>query len=253
MTTTSFQFLDELKASAPKDRLAVLPVSVLEIGASGANQIRGDADHDSDSSRGGFSPFPFEVAELCASLYLRDSSLTLDPFSGWGERAEAMRRHNRPYIGYDCSQEAIAKAKEVYGVYNVLADSRTLDVPIHSGLITCPPYWNLETYFGDNGLDRSTSWESFLMDYQGILARFSDRAVSGSKYCIVTGDWRESGKYYDLTYQTESFMEENGFDPFDKVVISRLGISKIKIMLPQAKRLGYTVKVHETLSVFIKP
>jgi hypothetical protein len=43
-----------------------------------------------------------------------------------------------------------------------------------------------------------------------------------------------------------------GFKPFDKVVVSRLTTSKIKIMLPQAKRLGYTVKVHETLSVFKK-
>lgn len=30
-------------------------------------------------------------------------------------------------------------------------------------------------------------------------------------------------------------------------------VSKIKIMLPQAKRLGYSVRVHENLLVFRKP
>ena len=35
--------------------------------------------------------------------------------------------------------------------------------------------------------------------------------------------------------------------------MSRLGVSKVKVMIPQAVRLGYTVKVHETLSVFAKP
>ena len=40
--------------------------------------------------------------------------------------------------------------------------------------------------------------------------------------------------------------------PFDKVVLSVKKQSKIKIMLPQAKRLGYTVKVHQVLLVYEK-
>jgi hypothetical protein len=91
-----------------------------------------------------------------------------------------------------------------------------------------------------------------LSEYRQVLTRFAEKAADGATYCIATGDWREDGVYYDLTFQTELIMHQLGFVPFDKVVISRLGISKIKIMLPQAKRLGYTVKVHEMLSVFKK-
>jgi hypothetical protein len=243
-----FSFLDDIKASAPANRLAVLPVSVVEVAASGDAGIRGESNHDSQSSRNGFSPFPFEAAELSASLFLRDCKQVVDPFSGWGERGEAMGRHAIKYTGFDLSPVAIDNAMRVYGVKNTLTDSRTVDVPEHDGLFTCPPYWNLEDY-GNGGIDQAKQWREFLRDYALILERFSKRCAKGT-YCIMTGDWRENGKYYDLTYQTEKIMDALGFEPFDKVVVSRLGISKVKIMLPQAKRLGYTVKVHETISVF---
>lgn len=252
MNDTTFEFMDAIKVAPNAARLNVLPVSVIEVGSSGALSIRGQADHDSDSSRAGFSPFPFEVAELCMGLYLRDSTQIVDPFAGWGERHEAARRHKMNYAGFDLSPAAIAHAEKTYGVKNQLADSRTVAVPAHDALITCPPYWNLEMYGSDNGLDRLTNWNHFCQQYRHVLSRFSDRACSGSFYCIVTGDWRSENRYYDLTFTTERIMADLGFVPHDKVVISRLGITKIKIMLPQAKRLKYTVKVHESLTVWKK-
>jgi hypothetical protein len=176
----------------------------------------------------------------------------VDPFAGWGERGAAVTRHGKTYIGFDTSEEAIESAWTNHGVRNVLADSRTVAVPEHDGLLTCPPYWNLERYAGQNGLDRAKSWGAFLKEYAQILSRFADAAKDGATYCIATGDWRTNGVYHDLTFQTERIMHSLGFEPFDKVVISRLSITKVKIMLPQAKRLGYTVKVHEMLSVFKK-
>lgn len=237
----------------PADHLEVLPVSVMEIGPMGKQGVRGDTDHNKQSSRSGYSPFPYEVAETCAALFLRGSNFTVDPFAGWGERGDAMKRHGRAYQGFDLSPEAIANAFDKYGVQNTFADSRTVEVPQHDGLLTCPPYWGLEKYAGEDGLDRCKNWQGFLSEYKDVLSRFAAKASSGSTYCIMTGDWREDGVYYDLTFQTELIMHQLGFVPFDKVVVSRLGISKVKIMLPQAKRLGYTVKVHETLSVYKKP
>ena len=236
-----------------KDHLNVLPVSVIEIAPMGKAGIRGSDDHNKKSSRSGYSPFPWEIGETCAALFLRNSKLTVDPFAGWGERHDAMQRHGKKYIGFDLSPEAILNAKEKYGVDNLLADSRTVDVPDHDGLITCPPYWSLEKYASELGLDRIKTWEAFICDYKAILSRFADKAKSEATYCIMTGDWRDKGTYYDLTFRTELIMHELGFIPFDKVVVSRLGISKVKIMIPQAKRIGYTVKVHEILSVYRKP
>jgi len=47
-------------------------------------------------------------------------------------------------------------------------------------------------------------------------------------------------------------MEKLGMIPFDKVILSAKKHSKIKIMLPQSKRLGYSVKVHQVLLVYKK-
>ena len=251
-----FNFMTDLfditPSIKPLNHLEVLPVSVMEIGPMGKQGIRNETNHDKESSRSGFSPFPYEVAETCAALFLRDAKMTLDPFAGWGERADAMKRHGRAYEGFDLSPEAIANALTKYGIANKLADSRLVNVPIHDGLFTCPPYWNLEKYAGCDGLDKLKTWDDFLIDYEKILSRFASNANDGATYCIMTGDWRDNGVYYDLTFRTELIMHKLGFKPFDKVIVSRLGISKVKIMLPQAKRLGYTVKVHETLLVFRK-
>jgi len=235
----------------PRDNINVLPVSVVEIGPTKTG-IRGETNHDGDSSRSGYSPFPHDVAELCAQLFLRDCKATVDPFAGWGERGDAMKRNGLNYLGFDTSPDAIKAAHDLYAVTNILADSRALKVPAHDGLFTCPPYWNLETYSG-GGIDKVKTWQYFLAEYKTILSRFAANADAGATYCIVTGDWREAGIYYDPTFQTEFILSQLGFTPFDKVIVSRLGISKVKIMLPQAKRLGYTVKVHETISVFKSP
>lgn len=235
-----------------REHLAVLPVSVLEIAAAGAAQRRGTTDHNTQSSRSGFSPFPYEVAETCAALFLRDAAHVVDPFAGWGERGAAVLRHGKRYTGFDISPASIAHAQTVHGVPLVWGDALEVVVPAHDGLLTCPPYWNLERYDNTTGLDKRKTWAAFLDDYAAVLARFARKAASGAPYCIVTGDWRAAGVYYDLTFQTERILLDLGFVPFDKVIVSRRTISKIKIMLPQAKRLGYTVKVHETLSVFRK-
>ena len=245
-----FGFIEETKK--PSEHLEILPVSVIDIQPLGKQGIRGDDDHDKKSSRTGFSAFPHEIAELCSSFFLKNKSMVVDPFAGWGERASYCKKHNVPYVGFDISERAIDNALQKFGVSNILADSRFVEVPQHDGLLTCPPYWGLEKYESNDGLDKIKSWSLFIEQYKSILARFSKMAVSGSTYCIMTGDWRDGGVYYDLTYQTEKIMDELGFYPFDKIVVSRLKISKVKIMLPQAKRLGYTVKVHENLSVFKK-
>ena len=249
---SDFSFMSEIKASPSPARLDVLPVSVVEVAPAGAQAIRETQDHNKTSSRATYSPFPFEAAELCASLYFRNAQTIVDPFAGWGERGEACLRHGKTYHGFDLSNEAIRFAKETYGVTNTLADSKAVDVPKHDGLLTCPPYWDLEEYESDDGLDKCESWGFFLEEYEEIIHRFSEKAKRGAVYCIATGDWRCSKVYYDLTYKTESMMESLGFVPHDKVVISRLNISKIKIMLPQAKAQKYTVKVHESLNTWIK-
>lgn len=234
-----------------RKKISVLPCSVIDIGAQ-ASVRRETGGHDAKSSRAEFSHFPAEVGAICFQLYLSECKKIFDPFAGWGERAADAREYGKEYTGFDISQTAIEKASEVYGVENTLADSRIDAIPVFDGLITCPPYWNLESY-SDCGIDAAPSFQRFCDELGFIFRRCYDAAERGAVFCVTTGDWRDNGNYFDLTYQTQKIFDGFGARVVDQVVLSRLGVSKVKVMIPQAVRLGYTVKVHETLSVFAKP
>lgn len=225
----------------------VIPVSVIDIAP---QRVREMGSHDKKSSRSEYSPFPREIASLCFEFFMRDASLVFDPFAGWGERGEAANAFGREYIGFDLSEDAIESAM-AKGVKNRLADSMTEEIPEHDGLVTCPPYWNLETYSGQ-GIDKAKSWDEFKSDYRKILSRCWDKANQGATYCIMVGEWRSNHRFHDLDGVTRRIMDDLGAEIFDQITVSRKTISKIKVMLPQAKKLGYTVRVHESLLVFRK-
>ena len=133
-----------------------------------------------------------------------------------------------------------------------MCDSLTAPIPVFDGLLTCPPYWNLETYASENGIDRIKDWNVFLNSLRAVFERCYIAANTGATFCVMVGDWRKNHKYYDLEWEVCNMFKEFGATVVDKVVVSRSKVSKIKIMLPQAKRLGYSVRVHENLLVFKK-
>lgn len=227
--------------------VSVVPCSVIDVGP---QRVRTEGGHDDTSSRAEFSPFPAEVNALCWDLFLRDASTVFDPFAGWGERGAAAKARGVNYIGFDVNPGSVTVAAS-RGVNVTQCDSRTAHIPMFDGLITCPPYWNLESYSLE-GLDAVETWDDFLDGYATVLDRAYDAAQVGAMFCIVTGDWRQDGVYYDLTYRTQRIMDELGATPIDVVIASRKAVSKVKVMIPQAVRMGYTVKVHETLSVWQK-
>ncbi len=244
--------MNDLFTGAPPidGHLTVMPVSVIDVMAQGKRQ---NEDHGSTSSRSNYSPFPKEIATLCAEFYLRDATTVFDPFAGWGERGAAVIAHGKDYVGYDTSQEAIDKARADYGVINFKRDSILDDLTPFDGLLTCPPYWNLEKYGTGTGLDGIKTWTRFIDALEVVFQRCYMFADKGTTFCIMVGDWRKDHFYYDLEWQVSTMFKNFGAAIVDKVVVSRSKVSKIKIMLPQAKRLGYSVRVHENLLVFRKP
>jgi hypothetical protein len=234
-------------ATEAREHLTVLPTSVVDL----TPQRSRESSHNTDSSRSEFSPFPEEVARLCYELYLRDAMSVFDPFAGWGERGYYAKAYQTHYTGFDTSPVAIEWARENYGISNTLADSLVQDIPAIDGLITCPPYWNLEKYAG-NGIDTAQSWDGFVARLQSIFTRCVEAAPGGATFCVMVGEWRKDGVYYDLEYQTRKIFADLGVPIFDQVVISRKATTKIKVMVPQAVRLGYTVRLHESLLVFRK-
>jgi len=243
-----FESVDKIE-NLNLQHLTVMPVSVIDIFAQGK---RKNENHNATSSRANYSPFPIEIATLCAEFFLRDATTVFDPFAGWGERGAAVLKTGKKYIGYDLSPEAIKKAAEA-GVTNILCDSRNAVIPEFDGFFTCPPYWNLETYASLDGIDRIKEWQLFLDALFDVFARSYAVANSGATFCVMVGDWRKQHKYYPLEWEVCNMFNKLNATIVDKIVVSRSKVSKIKIMLPQAKRLGYSVRVHENLLVFKKP
>lgn len=229
---------------------AITPVSVIEPQRVGRKGIRKKKVNEKKSSRSEYSPFPMEIGELCAEFFCRDSGLIFDPFAGWGERSFCCAKHGKPYIGYDISPEAIEYAKKKYQQNNYLNNSIDAVIPPHDGLITCPPYFNLEKYKGENNLSRLKSWEDFLDLYELILSRCANQALPDSTYCIMVGDWRSKNIYYNLSYHTEKIMLGLGFKTHDKVIVNQKPITPYLRLMTNAKRFGYTAKVHQYLLVF---
>ena len=85
-----------------------------------------------------------------------------------------------------------------------------------------------------------------------VWVRVAARAMPGAMYCIVVGDWRAQGRYYDLTYQVERMLQEDlRMRCFDRIILSYKRQAPLKAMVHQAKRLGYSMKVHQTLLVYV--
>jgi DNA modification methylase len=235
-----------------RPRIDVLPCSVVDIGEQPGDR-RGDPTlHNRRTSRAEYSHFPLEVGSLAMQLYLRECERLFDPFAGWGERHADAVAAGKEYVGYDINPHAIAEAQRVYGVGNTLADSCTAPIPPFDGLITCPPYWNLEVY-SEAGIENAQSFEAFVKwGLWPILSRCYEAAEAGAMFCIMVGDWRLDHVYYALAHQVRKLFDILGAATVDEVILNRRASTKVKYMLPQAVRLGYTVKVHETLLVFKK-
>lgn len=237
------------------NHLSIIPTSVIDLEAqTNVMTIRDKGEGNfNDSSRKLMSHHPMETSKLVYELFLRDSTHVFDPFAGFGQRHYWAKHYGKKYTGFDISAANIKFAKEKFGVDNTLADSMEAELPAFDGVYSCPAYFDLEVYEGDKGIDKCESWETFLQAYRVIWDRIIDAAPSGTKFAIQVGDWRKKHVYYPLCWETERIFFEAGCQMFDKVILSRKKVTKIKIQLPQAKRLGYTVKLHEYLLVFKKP
>jgi DNA modification methylase len=205
-----------------------------------------------ESSRKSFSPFSVKICDYIVSFFLKNSKKVFDPFAGWGERHFICKKYNKDYIGFDISKDAIHYAYKHFGVTNFLDNSKTAYIPNHDALITCPPYWNIEIYNNENGLDKIKSWELFLIEYEYILKRVIKKASSNAVYCIVVGDFRKNHIFYNLSYYTENIMLNNGFSTFDKIIIDSKKQTPYMTRTAQPKAMGYSMKIHQYLLVFKK-
>ena len=54
----------------------------------------------------------------------------------------------------------------------------------HDGLLTCPPYWNLEKY-SKEGIDHIKKWDDFLVEYEKVWKRCIEKARIMVHYIVL--------------------------------------------------------------------
>ena len=157
------------------------------------------------------------------------------------------------YLNFKLSVSSIFSSRLILVVViNKLTyiNSKTKEIPVHDGVITCPPYWNIEKYDG-NGLDKVKTWDKFLNEYQYIWQRVIEKGLPNTVYCVVVADFRCKKHFYDFTFQTEKIFQAHGLIPYDKVILSSKKTTPYR-NIAQARKFGYTMKVHQTLLVYKK-
>lgn len=117
------------------------------------------------------SLFKVTLMQKIIQNFAQDSSLIVDPFSGFSGRMLGAIRCNKNYIGRDISEEHIKESKEIAGYKNidvVLETEDILKAPIrkyeNAALITCPPYSNKEIWGNEIEFKSCDEWIDICLD-----------------------------------------------------------------------------------------
>lgn len=259
MTTTTVWRVDELIRRSVRDWRRLLG----EDGHTGSRAEDFRPDHDSVYT-GTHSVFPAPLVEWILLRYAPQGGTVLDAFAGGPPRGVVSTIMGYKYTGIDIRQEQIDENERVLGNLGLrgaryyLDDGRFMssarDLPPFDFALTCPPYYNLETY-SDLPADISNlgSYWEFNAGMQ-FSANAHFRALKpGAFACIVVGNFRDpKGELIDFRAHTVENFREAGFKFWQEIILSKNFGSAAKRSTNSWKGLKL-VPIHEFLLVFRKP
>lgn len=202
-----------------------------------------------------------------------------DPFAGGGTRAIMAANHGLTYVGMEI------RADEVAAVNARAAKCGVADkVTIHHGdartatpveeytadlIVTCPPYYNLETYEGGDGdLSMLPTYERFLEEMEKVVLECRRIAKRGITCVWVVGIHRhpDDGRLYPLNHDIANLHRKAGFKLYEEVIlyhknngaIQRVGMFEAgkgnkAAKASHLKGAGHLVRLHEYVLVFKAP
>jgi hypothetical protein len=190
-------------------------------------------EEDDVRSQSGTSIFDPVLCYLFYRWYTPRDSYIIDPFAGGSVRGMLAAILGRYYTGMELRPEQIASNEEQaqarcvdeYMPIWAKGDSRdivkTLGSDKYGGMLSCPPYFDLEKYSDDPRDLSNTTWETFLHDYNHIIKESVSLLADNSFACFVVGDFRDKdGNIRDFTAITSRMFEEAGCKLYNKAVLS---------------------------------
>ena len=165
--------------------------------------------------------FPVEVARAAIKKFCKNKGRVLDPCHGWGGRLTASLLEGvSEYWGFDPSpvaHEGVLKQYEAFRDYIVTKgefflqpfEDATLNDDYFDFAITCPPYYDVEIYEGeDTSTTRYTSYNDWSENFLYSLIKKVFFALKKDCYfCIVVGSQK-----YPLKKDVIKHAKEIGFE-----------------------------------------
>lgn len=233
-------------------------------------QMIGDAgDERSGSFKKGGGVFKitasvFDPAIVAWSLNLfapEAPAVVLDPFAGGGTRAVVSALKGYDYRGVELRHNETVAVNERLAAAGaeatvVTADARSMPYEDNSAdfLITCPPYWNLETYKGgEDDLSMVNTYDGYLEMIGDVIDETARILKPNALAVWVTGLIRDekTGELLCIPHDVAR-LHRAKFHMREEVILSSLGgvaMQRVGIFERGDRRL---VRVHEYLSVFRK-
>jgi hypothetical protein len=258
-TTTTVWHVDELVRRRVRDWRRLLG----ETGHTGERTGTMRADHDSIYT-GTHSVFACPLVEWILLRYGgRAGGRVLDAFAGGPPRGVVSGFMGYQYHGFEIRQEqidenlAVVKTLDLRNIHYHHADGRFLEAQVSDFdfALTCPPYWNLETYSDlHEDLSNAQSYSEFLAGISFSIESHWPLMKPGAFVCWVVGPFRDkrTGELYDFPAHVIDLFSEIGFTYWQSVVLVKNFASAAK-RASNAWRNKRLVPRHEFLQVFRKP
>ena len=229
-----------------------------------------EAASEADEMLNDTSIFDPVLCELVYTWFFPAKGSVLDPFAGGPTRGIMAAKLGLEYHGHELRAEQVTAnehtANEILGLEEkdrvkwYQGDSAvTLDQWEDSGfdgLLTCPPYFNLEVYSDDPAdISNMDDYEKFLEVYRGILHKAFTKLKDDTFAAIVVGNVRgkaNGGAYHPLVSDTIRIAAIAGLNLYNEAIMKKPNGSAQFRARKQFTGSRKLVTCHEYLLVFCK-
>lgn len=214
----------------------------------------------------GVSSFDPVLSEIAYSWFLPEGGKRiLDPFAGSLGRGGVAAVLGHDYTGIEIRPEQVqANEKKLATIEAtgkarfITGDAKDLEklVPpedLYDLIFTCPPYYDLEIYSGDNkDLSAKQTYEEFIKDYKDIFRQAASRLKDNRFAIVVVGDVRdENGFYRNFVRDNIDCFEELGFKLYNEMIYLQM-LATAPHRAERNMRKRKVVKTHQNIFTFYK-
>lgn len=196
----------------------------------------------------------------------------IDPFAGGSVRGLVSSYMEREYHGCDLSRSQIDANEENYSRIQksenlfggklekphwYCGDSSHIDEIIpgedFDGLLTCPPYADLEIYSSDPADISNMPYDRFLEVYTEILRKAIGKLKENTFACVIVGEVRDkNGHYRNFIGDTITACEKAGAKYYNEIILVTMtgtGALRAKRPFESSRKVMNT---HQKALVFLK-